>query len=348
VLAVGNVETIAAVSIKSQVSGVLQEVRFQEGDFVHKGQVLFTIDPRPYEAALAQAQAALARDKAVAANSRAQADRYKKLREQGVVATSDADTLNSAAEAAESTVAADEANIQIAKLNLEFCTITAPIDGRTGAVMVKQGNLIKVADVPIVVINEINPVYVNFTVTQQDLPAIKTRMAQGALRVAAAIPQDSGAPVQGKLTFVDNAVDPTTGTIHLRATFDNPQNRLWPGLYVNIVLTLSEQSNATVVPVQAVTSGQNGSFVYVVKENNTVEQRPVMTDRTIGVQTVVTRGVEPGETVVVDGQVNLTPGAKITVKGTFDSSAPPPPPTNPGGGQESADQSTPATQGKTP
>src|ERR1700722_14337489 len=173
VLAVGNVETISTAAIKSQVSGVLQEVRFQEGDFVHKGQVLFTIDPRPYEAALAQSQAALARDKAVAANSRVQADRYKKLREQGVVAASDADTLTSAAEAAESTVAADEANIQIAKLNLEFCTITAPIDGRTGAVMVKQGNLIKAADVPIVVINQINPVYVNFTVTQQDLPAIK-------------------------------------------------------------------------------------------------------------------------------------------------------------------------------
>lgn len=228
VVAVGNVETISTVSIKAQVSGVLQDVGFHEGDFVHKGQVLFTIDARPYQAALAQAQAALARDKAVAANSRVQADRYKKLQAEGVVAASDADTLTSTADAAESTVAADEANIQTAKLNLEFCTITSPIDGRTGAVMVKAGNLVKAADIPMVVINEVNPVYVNFTVPQQYWPSIKARMAQGTLRVTAIIPQDTGSPIEGALTFVDNAVDSTTGTIHIRATSKMPRTAFGP------------------------------------------------------------------------------------------------------------------------
>ena len=166
--------------------------------------------------------------------------------------------------------------VKTAELNLEYCTIESPISGRTGTIMVKPGNLVKVADVPIVIINQVNPIYVNFTVPQQYWPDIKEHVDRGALRVLATIPQDPGPPIPGTLTFVDNIVDSTTGTIHLRGTFENRQNRLWPGLYVNILLTLSTQPNATVVPAQAVVSTQQGSYVYVVRANNTVEQRTVV------------------------------------------------------------------------
>ena len=209
---------------------------------------------------------------------------------------------------------ADEAAVKTAELNLEYCTIKSPIDGRTGTIMVKPGNLVKVADVPIVVINQVNPIYVNFTVPQQYWPDIKEHVDRGALHVMATIPQDPGPPVQGTLTFVDNIVDTTTGTIHLRGTFENPQNRLWPGLYVNVLLTLSEQPNATVVPAQSIVTTQQGSYVYVVRANNTVEQRTVVPSRTINGDTVVEKGLQPGETIVTDGQVNLVPGAKIEIK----------------------------------
>jgi multidrug efflux system membrane fusion protein len=321
VSSVGNVEAISTVSIKAQVAGELEEVRFKEGDFVRKDQVLLVIDPRPYQAALAQAQAALARDKAVAVNDRAQAERYKTLQSQGVVAASDADTYISAADAADAVVNADQAAIQAAQLNLEYCTINSPIDGRTGVVMLKAGNLVKVADVPIVVINQVNPIYVNFTVPQEYWPNVKERMAQGALKVTAIIPQDSGPPVQGDLTFVDNAVDAATGTLHIRATFQNADNRLWPGLFVNTILTLSNEPNATVVPAQAISSGQNGSFVFVVKGDKTVEQRTVETSRSLNNETVVTKGLQPGETIVLDGQVNLTSGARIEVKNPTDAAS---------------------------
>src|SRR5579862_5391273 len=251
VTAVGNVEAISTISIRAQVAGEVQSIHFKEGDFVRKGQVLLTIDPRPYEAALAQAKAALARDKATGTYNRAQARRYKTLFDQGVIPAEQVDSFTSAADASDATVNADEAAVKTAELNLEYCTIESPIDGRTGTVMVKAGNLVKVADVPIVVINEVNPIYVNFTVPQQYWPDIKEHVDRGALHVMATIPQDAGPPVPGTLTFVDNVVDPTTGTIHLRGTFDNQQNRLWPGLYVNVLLTLSQQPNAVVAPAQS-------------------------------------------------------------------------------------------------
>ena len=312
--AIGNVEAYATISIRAQVAGPLLDVFFKEGDFVKKGQLLFKIDPRPYEATLAQAQATLARDKAVAANSRAQSERYLTLRKEGVVAASDAETYTSGADAADAVVQADEAAIKTAELNLEFCTITSPIDGRTGAIMVKPGNLVKVADVPIVVINQVNPIFVNFTVPQQYLSDIKKYMAEGQLRVEASLPNDAGPPEVGTLTFVDNAVDVTTGTIHLRGTFANEKNRLWPGLYVNTLMTLSHQANATVVPVQALTAGQQGTFVYVLKEDGTVTPRPVVSSRTIQGEAVIDKGLQPGETVVTDGQVSLVPGAKVQIK----------------------------------
>src|SRR6201998_3254051 len=314
VTAVGNVEAIATISIRAQVAGEVQDIRFKEGDFVTKGQVLLTIDPRPYEAALAQAKATLARDKATGAYNRTQAQRYKTLFDQGIVPAEQVESMTSAADAADAVLNADEAAVKTAELNLEYCTISSPIDGRTGTIMVKPGNLVKVADVPIVVINQVNPIYVNFTVPQQYWPDIKEDVDRRALRVAVTIPQALDRPIQGTLTFADNIVDSTTDTIHLRGTFDNPQNRLWPGLYVSVLLTLSQQPNATVVPAHAIVSTQQGSYVYVVKPSNTVEQRTVVPNRTIENETVVDKGLHSGEVIVTDGQINLVPGAKIEIK----------------------------------
>jgi len=311
--AIGNVGGYT-VSVEAQVAGELLGVHFQEGGFVHKGQLLFTIDPRPYEAALAQAQAQLSRDKAVAANGRAQAQRISKLLTDGVVSPSDADSSTSAAAAAEATVAADEAALKTAQLNLQYCNIYSPMDGRTGAVLVKPGNLVKVADVPIVVIKRLSPIPVDFLVPQEYLPEITKRLAARPLRVEATVPNSSGPPEVGKLVFVDNAVDTTTGTIRLRALFENSSNALWPGLYVNAVMTLSEESNATVIPSQAITAGQQGSSVYVVQADGTVAPRAVVSSRSVGGQAVIDKGLKPGETVVTDGQVRLVPGAKVQIK----------------------------------
>jgi multidrug efflux system membrane fusion protein len=314
--AIGNVGGFT-VSVKAQVAGELLDVHFKDGDFVHNGQLLFTIDPRPYEAALAQVQATLLRDKAVAANSRAQEQRYTKLLADGVVSPSNADASKSAADAAEATVAADEAALKTAQLNLEYCKIYSPMDGRTGAVLVKPGNLLKVADVPIVVIKRVSPIEVNFTVPQEYLTAIKKYLAAGPLRVEATVPNNSGRPEVGTLVFVDNAIDTTTGTISLHARFDNRRNVLWPGLYVNILMTLAEQSNATVVPAQAITAGQQGTFVYVVQADGTVAPRSVVSSRTVEGQAVIDRGLKPGETVVTDGQVRLVPGARVQIKNSL-------------------------------
>jgi multidrug efflux system membrane fusion protein len=311
--AIGNVGGYT-VSVEAQVAGELLDVHFKEGDFVHKGQLLFTIDPRPYEAAHARAQATLMRDKAVAANSRAQAQRISKLLTDGVVSPSDADSSTSAAAAAEATVAADEAELNTAQLNLEYCTIYSPMDGRTGAVLVKPGNLVKVADVPIVVIKRLSPIPVDFTVPQEYLPDITKHLAAKPLRVEATVPNSLGPPEVGKLVFVENAVDATTGTIRLRALFENSNNALWPGLYVNTVITLAEESNATVIPSQAITAGQQGSLVYVVEADGTVAPRAVVSSRSVGGQAVIDKGLKPGETVVTDGQVRLVPGAKVQIK----------------------------------
>ena len=311
--AIGNVGGYT-VSVEAQVAGELLDVHFKEGDFVHKGQLLFTIDPRPYEAALAQRQATLMRDQAVAANSRAHAQRISKLLSDGVVSPSDAEASTSAAAAAEATVAADEAELNTAQLNLEYCKIYSPMDGRTGAVLVKPGNLVKVADVPIVVIKRLSPIPVDFTVPQEYLPDIKKYLTVRPLRVEATVPNSSGRPEVGKLVFVDNAIDTTTGTIRVRALFENSSNTLWPGLYVNTLMTLAEQSNAIVIPSQAITAGQQGSFVYVVQADGTVAPRAVASSRSVEGQAVIDKGLKPGETVVTDGQVRLVPGARVQIK----------------------------------
>ena len=320
--AVGHVEPYSTVAIEAQVPGQLLAVHFKEGDFVHKGQLLLTLDPRPYEAALAQAKAALARDKATAVNNRLQAERYSKLLAEGIVPTSQVESFTSAADASDAVLNSDEAAIKTAQLNLEYCTIYSPIDGRTGAFMLKPGNLVKVADVPIVVINQVNPIFVNFGIPQQFWPDIKKSMTQGALRARATIPKDTQTVDDGTVAFVDNAVDATTGTIHLRATFTNSQNRLWPGLYVNMLLTLSQQADATVVPAQAIMLGDKGSFVYVVGSDKRVEPRTVVPVSTIDGETVIENGLQSGETIVIDGQTRLEPNARIEIKTSIGDAAP--------------------------
>lgn len=342
VASVGNVESIATVAIKAQVTGELFEVHFKEGDFVKKGQLLFTIDPRPFEAQIRQvqgniardeaglqlAEANLARDMAQAEYAKTETKRYTTLTQRGLISTDSSEQVRSQAAALDESVRADRAAIESAKaamkgsegalesakLQLSYCTIYAPISGRTGAVMLKAGNLIKAADAPIVVINQVDPIYVNFTVPQQYWGDINKRMSAGELHVTATAPQDAGAPKDGKVIFVDNAVDSTTGTLHIRAAFDNADNRFLSGMFVNVILKLSEQANAKVVPTQAVTEGQNGTFVYVVKPDNTVEARPVVTTRNYNGESVIDKGLELNEAVVIDGQTRLAPGAKVQIK----------------------------------
>src|ERR1700730_12916567 len=322
VIAVGHVEAYTTVSIEAQVPGQLLDVHFKEGDFVRKGQLLLTLDQRPYEAALAQARAALARDKATAMNNRLQAQRYSKLLAEGIVPASQVESFTSAADASDAVLNSDEAAIKTAQLNLEYCTIYSPIDGRTGALMLKPGNLVKVADVPIVVINQVNPIFVNFGVPQQFWPDIKKSMVQGTLHTSASLPKDTHSVEEGTVQFIDNAVDPTTGNIHLRAAFSNSQNRLRPGLYVNMVLRLSEQSGEAVVPAQAIMLGDNGSFVYVVGSDKKVEPRTVVSARTIQGETVIENGLQAGETIVTDGQARLEPHARVEIKTSIGDTAP--------------------------
>ncbi len=326
VRAIGNVEAYSTVSIKAQISGELTAVHFREGQDVRKGQPLFSIDRRPFEVALLQNQANLARDKARAENYRIQAERYVKLSQEGVISSQQRDQAVSDTDAADATVRADEAAIEKAKLDLEYCSIASPIDGRTGNLMVHPGNLVKANDVPIlVVLNQLNPIYVNFALPEGDLAAVKKYMAEGKLRVEALLSEDpnragggTGTPVAlaelGTLSFVDNAVDKTTGTIHLKATFANQQRRLWPGEFVNVVLTLTARPNAVVIPAPALQTGQNGQYVFVVKPDSSVESRPVVVGSTIQGESVIEKGLQPGENVVTDGQLRLLPGSKVRVK----------------------------------
>jgi membrane fusion protein, multidrug efflux system len=312
--AIGTGEAYSNVSIKAQVNAVLESVHFQQGDFVKKGQLLFTLDARPFQAALAQAEGNLAHDKAQAQLAHVQAERYAKLFHEGVAPKETYDQNMSSAEADDAAVSADEAAVEAAQLNLEYCTITSPIDGRTGALQVYPGNLVKQNDVPVlIVINQISPIYVDFSVPEQYMGVIKKYMALGHLMVQA-VPYGDANPETGYLVFVDNTVDNTTGTIKLKATFPNPDHRLWPGQFSTVSLRLSEEENAIVVPTQAVQTGQDGQFIYVVKSDNSAENRPVKVARTIGGDSVISQGIAPGEIVVTDGQLRLLPGIKVQIK----------------------------------
>lgn len=312
---IGTVIAASTVAVHAQITGELTAVHFVEGQDVEKGQVLITLDRRPLEAAAAAAQAALDRDIAQLGNARAQAVRYQDLLKRGIATREQVDQITANAAALEATVSADRAALDNAKVQLQYATITSPLSGRTGLLQVHPGNLVRAGDTqPIVTINKITPVYVSFAVPEAQLPALKRYMAQGTLSVTAQPPSDTGTPSTGTITFVDNAVDVTTGTIKVKGTFANTDRRLWPGQFVNVNLTLTSDPNAIVVPSTAVQTGQQGTYVFVVKSDQTAELRPVTVARTSGDLSVIQTGLQTGETVVTDGQLRLVAGSRVSIK----------------------------------
>jgi len=339
---IGNVEAYSTISVKAQVGGELTNVAIHEGDFVKKGQVLFTIDQRPLEAtlnqaianaakdeaSLGQAQATLAKDQAQAKYADTQAARYAQLFKEGVISRDQSEQLRASADALAQTVVADKAAIESARaaigssramvenarVQLGYTVTRSPINGRTGNISIKQGNVVMPNNQELMTINEVEPIYVTFGVPEAQLPAIKQYMALGKLPVRARPQDDPGGEETGTLTFVDNTVDVTTGTIKLKGTFPNIDHKLWPGQFVRVTLRLTTQANAVVVPNEAVQTGQNGTFVYVVKQDKTVESRPVVTGARVDQDMVVDKGLEVGETVVTEGQLRLAPGSKVVVR----------------------------------
>jgi multidrug efflux system membrane fusion protein len=313
---IGNVEPFETVSVKSLVAGELVDVHFKEGQDVKKGQLLFTLDQRQFLADLKKAEGVLEKDIAQAKNARAQAARYEQLLKEGVVAKEQYDQIVANAGAAEATLDSDRAAVESAKVQVQYTKIFSPISGRTGTLMMHQGNIVKANDVPLVTINQISPIHVSFAIPEQQLADVKKYMSAGTLKVEAVIPNDKSpaGPPQGKLDFVDNNVDPTTGTIKLKGAYTNNDNRLWPGQFVDVVLTLATQQNAIVVPSKAVQTGQQGQYVFLVKPDMTVDMRPIKVTRTAGADTVVESGLQPGDRVVTDGQLKLTKGARVEVK----------------------------------
>ena len=313
---VGTAEAFSTVAVRAQVTGELKAVNFTQGDDVEEGQVLFTLDHRPLEAALNQAEANLARDSAQAANAKVIARRMEDLVERGVGTREQRDTALTTAAALEAVVGANKAAVENAKVQLQYATIRAPIAGRTGALMVHAGNLVRANDqTPLVVINQVSPIYVSFGVPEGLLPDLRRYMGMRELEVQAVPPNEEIAPAAGRITFVDNQVDQTTGTIRIKATFPNSNRRLWPGQFVNVRVRLASDPSAIVVPTTAVQAGPSGQYVYVLKGDQTVEMRTVEVARTSGAETVLRQGVKPGETVVVDGQLRLVPGSRVTIKG---------------------------------
>ncbi|HXW62780.1 MAG TPA: efflux RND transporter periplasmic adaptor subunit [Candidatus Acidoferrales bacterium] len=311
--AIGSADAYSNVSIKAQVNAVLEQVHIQEGQFVQKDELLFTLDARPFEAALAQAQANLARDKAQAELNNVQAKRYAELYRAGVAPKEQLDQMQANADAQQAAVRADEAAVESARLQLSYCKIYAPISGRTGALQVYPGNIVKQNDVPVlIVINQVTPIYIDFSIPEQYLGLVDAFMKRGRLAVEAT-PYGDTKPEVGSLSFIDNTVDNTTGTIKLKATFENGDHRLWPGQFSTVVLRLAEDENATVVPSQAVQTGQNGDTIWVVKADQTVEQRNVKVGRTVGADSVILSGVHPGEVVVTDGQLRLIPDMRVQI-----------------------------------
>jgi multidrug efflux system membrane fusion protein len=312
---IGTAEAFSNVAIRSQITGQLEKVNFTEGDEVQQGQVLFTLDRRPLELALREAQANLDRDSAKAENAALMNKRYEDLAKRGIAPREQVDTSRADMSALNATVSADKAAVESATVQLDYATIKAPISGRTGALMVHEGNLVRANDqTPLVTINQVMPMSVSFAIPEARLSELKRYMSGGSLRVTATPPNDEGPPAVGKIAFVDNAVDENTGTIRIKGTFPNSDRRLWPGQFVNVVVTLTTDPKAIVVPSVAVQSGQQGTYVFVVKADQTVEMRPVTVNRASASETVLADGVQPGDTVVTDGHLRLVPGSRISVK----------------------------------
>jgi len=313
----GVAEPMQTVAVEAQVNGILNQVTFSEGASVQAGQVLFQIDPRQYVAALDQARAQLARDEAIASNARRDAARYAALVKEGYVTSSQADQAEATAASAAATVAADRAAVSRAAIDVANTTIRAPISGKTGSLLVRQGNLVRsTSQPPLVVINQIQPILVRFAVPQSQLPDIQRYYRGGnALQVRASASEGSGVPLDGTLAFVDNNVDSTTGTVLLKARFSNPEGTLWPGQYVNVALQLYVDPNALTLPAPAVMTGQQGTYVFVIDSAVTARTRPVQVSRTVDSVAVIASGLREGERVIVDGQSRLVAGSKVSIKG---------------------------------
>lgn len=339
---IGNVEAFATVLVKSRITGPIEKVHFREGDFVRKGAVLFSIDPAPFQSAVNQAEANLAREKAQLQQARAnlardeaqlrfltsQAGRFASLHKEGVISKDQAEQQQASADVVAQAVAADkaaiasveasiqasEAALKTARIQLGYTTVTAPADGRTGTLTAHEGNLTTANVTELIAISQVQPVYVAFSVPEAQLTPVKDAMARGRLPVTAAPPDDPGRPETGTLTFIDSAVDANTGTIKLKGQFENPRRTLWPGQFVRVTLRLGMRQNALMVPNQAVQTGQDGSFVYRVKPDNTVEMAKVVTAGRVEQDIVVSEGVEAGDTVVTEGQLRLAPGMRIRTR----------------------------------
>jgi multidrug efflux system membrane fusion protein len=310
--AIGTVQPIATVVVKSRIDGQIVKVPIRDGQEVKAGDTLFVLDSRAVEAQIRQAEAQLARDRAQLANAKHEADRQAQLVSKNYTATATYETAQTNAATMEATLRADEAGLDNMKVQLSYYTITTPIDGRVGAVLLKAGNNVKANDtITLATVNQLHPIYVAFSVPQRQLPAIRDAASGHDLMVTAQAPGDGGPLETGKLAFIDNAVDATTGTIVLKAVFDNTKDRLWPGQFVNTSLTLRVESDALVIPTQAVQVGQNGSYVYVVRADKTAEPRDVTVGRAVGSDSVIAKGLTEGEQVVVDGQLRLTKGTLV-------------------------------------
>jgi len=317
--AIGSVEPHATVSLKARVDGQIVEVNFQEGKEVRKGDVLFRIDARPFEATLRQVEATLARDMAQRDQARSLEQRQLELLQKNFVSKEAYAQTRTNAETAEAVVKASQASIENAKLNVEYSTVRSPIDGYAGKVLLQAGNLVKANDTnPLVVINQVKPIFASFSVPEQNLPVVRSQMARGPLTVEVSPPGSDPAAgtvtATGTLVFVDNSVDATTGTIKLKARFENKDGALWPGQFVSVSLRLSEQTDAIVVPSQAVQTGPSGQFVFVVKPDMSTEVRPVAVARTDGASSIIAKGLAKGEQVVTRGQLRIAPGVKIAIR----------------------------------
>ena len=314
VTANGVVEPLQTVTVEAQVGGTLDAVQFQEGDEVRAGQVLFRLDPRPFQATLRQAEATLARDAAQADNAQRDAERYRALVAKDYVTKSQADQAEATARALKATLRADSASVETARLNLAYTTIRAPIDGRTGSLLVRRGNLVKASAQPLVVINQIHPILVRFSVTQPEFLALQRRAPHGGVPVRVTTADSVPVGEAGTLTFIDNAVDSLTGTVTAKARFDNAARTLWPGEFVRVAVQLDVQTNALAVPTTAVVSGQNGDYVFVIDSTESAQVRPVVAGRAVGAFTVVDSGLVVGERVVTDGQSRLIAGSKVDAR----------------------------------
>jgi membrane fusion protein, multidrug efflux system len=311
---IGTGQAIATVNIKTRIDAQIDQVKVRDGQYVKTGDVLFHLDSRAAEAQVHQMEAQLARDRAQLMNAKRDVDRFAPLVAKDFVSRQQYDTSVTTSQALEGSVKADEAALENAKVLLTYYTITAPIDGRVGLVQLKLGNNLKANDLSFATINQVKPIYVNFSISERELPSIRAAMAKGPVAVSALAPGDTGSPIMGKLAFFDNAVDATTGTIALRGVFDNDDERLWPGQYVNVSVTLSVQEDALVIPQAAVQAGQEKPFVFVVRPDNTAEVRKVVVSRTLDGKAIVASGIEAGDRVVIDGQLRLTNGARVDIR----------------------------------